>query len=245
METTDQIKLIGILTNHRIFGTIIMPYFTTINEYGFPEISEPANSKNITKLPECSEVEKKFVTLAERFAENKIYKLFSKEKTLANFFKKLTPETLNDTIRPYIEDTIYQMLLCMRKGEIPFYTKQKGKFDIYESDRIYITEAFAEPTFHFIKEEGELRYHISCSLPNETVDLTQPNISILTIPTCSLLIGNKLILFKDIDAKKLKPFFTKKFVTIPVASEESYIKSFVIPCAKKYKVEIKGLNILL
>ncbi len=246
METKEEEekRLIGILTMNRTFGIVIMPYFTTLNEYGFPEISEPATVKNTATDAQLSDVEKKFVSLSEKFAENKIYKLFSKEKTLANFYKKLTQETINDTIRPYIDDVIYQMIVCMKQAQIPLYTKQKGKFDIYEADRIHIEQAYAEPVFHFIKDEEGLKYFINCSINGEIIDLTSSEIEIITSPTCSLLIKNRLVLFKDMDGKKLKPFLKKPYVIVPAVSEEAYIKSFIIPCTKKYKVEIKGINLL-
>ncbi len=59
-----------------------------------------------------------------------------------------------------------------------------------------------------------------------------------------MMLGTEIFTFdQDIEARKMRPFFSKPHISIPKAVEEKYFKGFVPQIVSKYEVDTEGMRI--
>ncbi len=74
--------------------------------------------------------------------------VYSKEKTVSAFLRKLTDEKLRDNIRPYIDKKQIEIIQLIRLNKIPLYYKELGKEVAYAA--LFISNhLFAQRSPHF------------------------------------------------------------------------------------------------
>jgi hypothetical protein len=118
-----------ILINHRLLGSILIPYII-IDESnkGFYRLAECLTPfPNIDTLGSLTAEERDVVKIINEYTERNLFKLFSKDKTVKEFFEKITPEKLDNFIRPYIERRIYKCLKISEDESIPVYYLRKNQ----------------------------------------------------------------------------------------------------------------------
>jgi|GEM_PF-1947055 len=251
-------RIVLTLTKHPLWGYTLLPVLVEENEYGKMEILEYADS-NTPGFSELNELSKEIVLLSEKISDGYLMGLYSKEKTIAAFQKKVKPETIEASIRPYIENIQYQMLLLLKESKLPFFIRENVKMrNLYESNLAVVPQDFSKVVFRFTKgnkaetingeetildEDPCIRYSLRVKWEDEEMDLyAQPFFQLCSEPA-ALVINKKLLLFDNVDLKRLTPFFTKKEVKIPLSYEATYIKTYIKNCLESHEVLTEGLDI--
>jgi SNF2 family DNA or RNA helicase len=238
-------KFIIALTEHRILGYVFVPYLVELqvkSDY-YILVERITNDDTRKRAGEFTDDQRKIVKIIEEYSDSEIVKVFSKKK-VANqeFISGLSPDLLNNMIRPYIERRLIKVVEILKSSGIDLYFKDSPK-QIYRNDLITIEDTDAEAVFNFIRTESEFKYYLSVSHKNLEMKLTnQPGITLVNEP-CHLVLNNRLLVFNDIDGKKLNPFFKNEFVIVPKAREHEYLEKFVANTIKKFKVKCTGFRI--
>jgi SNF2 family DNA or RNA helicase len=237
-------KFVVSLIESPVWGYILQPVLVRETEYGsllILEIIERESSCFTTLTAE----QKTVVTHYEKYTEKTLMKNFSREKYTIDFREKVEPEKIERFIRPVIESTHRKMISVIRKANISVYFRENVKTrNLHDSNRITVADADADVIFNFQKEEsGELVYFIQVKSGNKIINLKSRFFASICNEPAIVVIDDELLVFNDIDAKKLQPFFTKDNIRVRAASYETYIEKFVVNCVRKYEVRSTGLRI--
>ena len=239
-------KFIIALSEHRVLGYIFYPYLVEIQDScDYYTLVERITNDDIRKRSgEFTDDQKKVVKLIEEYSDSELVRNFDK-KRLSNqeFFLTLTPDKLNNHIRPYIERRLISIIEILKNSIIEVFFKDSLK-QIYFSDRIILEKKPAEAIFNFIRTREELKYYLSVSHDQNEMKLSQKTGIILVNEPCHLIIDNHLLIFNDIDGKKLNPFFKNEYVNVPKTKEKEYFEKFVLNVIKKFKVNCNGFSII-
>ena len=240
-------KIVLTLTKHPLWGHVLQPVLVEENDYGTLSILEFADSKS-SGFSQLNELSKKIVQLSEEMSDMALMTNFSKEKvrTIAAFQRKVTKDAIEKTIRPFIEDIHHKILLLLNDSQLPFYVRDNVKIrNLYETELAIIPKNSSKVIFNFTKEEEDssIHYSIHVKWEDEELDLyAKPYFQICSEPA-AIVINNKLLLFDDIDIKKLTPFFSKQEIEIPLSYEKTYIRTFIRNCLENQEITYNGLDI--
>ena len=240
-------KIVLTLTKHPLWGYVLQPVLVEENDYGTLTILEFADS-NSSGFAQLNELSKEIVRLSEEMSDTVLMTSFSKEKvkTIAAFHRKVKQEVIDETIRPFIDDIHHKILLLLKKAEMPLYIRENVKIrNLYDTNLTEIPADFSKVVFHFTKqaEEACICYSIRVKWEEEELDIfSQPCFHLCSEPA-ALVINKKLLLFDDIDIKKLTPFFSKREIEIPLSYETTYIKTFIKNCFENHEVIAEGIDI--
>jgi len=170
-----------------------------------------------------------------------IRKFFPSKKPVrqSDFFSKHYSPELHAKIRPYVEKRMLKVLEKL-DGKKIFLAKDKN----FTHSRIEIAKEKAGILFHFRRTESGTNYFATIKLGDQKISFSQNNSDLIIQEPAWLLCNNQLITFKkDTDGNKIKPFLTKKFISIPVQSEAVYFEKFVKPLIENYDVYAEGFEI--
>ncbi|MFC2087791.1 SNF2-related protein, partial [Bacteroidota bacterium] len=229
---------------HRILGYILIPYLLIKQKnQQFHSISEIITLSNIHKMDIAQhERAKKIAKIYNEITETAITSVFSKKLKTKEFFLNIEEKLLNDHIRPYIEYRLVKIIQELFESNIPLYFKNKRYSSVHEEDRIHLVRTPTEPVFNFTKN-NELTYFLSLYNNGEELKIYNKAIYILSKKPCFLVMEHNLFRIQQIDAKKLIPFITKKYIMIPKSSEKKYFETFILNSIKKYRVNARGFKI--
>jgi len=233
------------LTPHTKWGYILQPVVVAVEKEGWLSIKEVAGIKS-PALSGMNEASKEIVRLSCNYSDKTLMKSYSKEKITSDFHKTVTQKTIELYIRPCIEGYQRKILKLLHASDMPFYIRKNVKDrTLYQQDKICISNGYSSAIFYFVKDAlSGLRYFIHIGEGNqEEIDLFRKSYYVVCQDPAVFVIDNKLLVFQDIDAKKLMPFFTKKQIDVPVLSEAKYLKTFVLNCLVNYSVKAEGLDI--
>lgn len=236
-------KLIITLILHPKFGYMLQPFFATFQHgaesYTMTETATPLSSSFRT----LSADEKTIVKLAERYSDKNLMKSFSKEKITADFLEKVSPELIENYIRPFVEKRHREIIPLIRETKTPLFLREKSNIrDFRASHLLELLEEASKMVCIFLKRET-FTYHVKVENGGLNVELFDQFFAPLVSDPAVVVIGRQLHYFLDIDEKKLKPFTRKKQIEVPEHKIPDYIRSFVLPCIKKYDTRAEGLNI--
>ncbi|MFP4526488.1 MAG: SNF2-related protein [Bacteroidales bacterium] len=214
-------------------GKSYYPIEVQLNELTFPKYSGM-----------LSGTETEIYEIVSEFSDNNIYKIFKtkKDKTLKEFFDRLTKEEADKKIKPFIERKLAKLTDALRESDTEVYFKEKHKF-INRDDKIFIEKTPAKTVFNIIKEENNTRYFLSINQNDDEIKLTNKSFVVLSNDPCRIIIDNHLYSFEDIDSKKLLPFFEKEYIEVDKKNEKKWYQLFALPNIKKFKVNPKGFEI--
>ena len=237
-------KLIITLTEHTLWGSILQPVLVREELTGYLTILEIIGSKS-SFFPQLSNSEKEIVMIAEKVSDKALMKSYSKEKNIAEFHKRLTPETIERYIQPLIESSHRKIVEFLQHLPLSLYLRTGVKSRaLYDTDRVFVPKEFSQVVFNFKKNiDTGIRYFISLKCQDEEFDLYSKSYFALCSDPAVLVINHKLHTFSDIDIKKLIPFFTKTHIDVPATSEKAYMNKFVRNCVEKYEVNAEGIDI--
>jgi len=234
------------LSQHPLWGYIIQPVIAEIQKEGWLSIKEIAWIKSPV-LSEMNEASKEIVRLSYNYSNKALMKSFSKEKDIADFYKKVTPETIENLIRPCIESNHLKIIQLLKASGLSFYIRKNIKVrTLHKLDEICISEETGKAIFHFVKDsDSGLKYFIRIKEGEyeDEVNIFGKTYYIICHDPAILIIDKQLMVFQDINAKKLVPFFEKNYIEIPTFREAVYLKTFVLNSMIKNTVETEGLDI--
>ena len=238
-------EFIATLSSNRILGSVILPYAVNRkNGQKFLTIKDRVTLDDLNRSKEIPGYVADLVKAADKYDENEIVKIFSrKKKSRSDFFNSLTDKTIENEIRPYVEARLVKALDIIKENSIPFFFKDQ-QHNIHFEDQIEIVNTTAETVFHFIKEDEGSKYFLSVQNGGQDLVLTNKKGFVLVNNPCRLIIENKLFSFDGIDGKKILPFFSKEFISIPKSSEKKYFETFVRNSIRDYIVKSSGFQVV-
>ncbi len=238
--------LIITVTEHRTLGYIFVPYLVTKKPpKDFYVLNRRLNSGDIEEDPErFSDAEQKIVKLTEEYSDTSLIKIFSRKKiSPGDFHSQLTAEDIQNKIRPFIEKRIQKCIELIIAEQIPLYFKLLTG-NIHQSDKITVEQEPASVVFNFHRHTEGIKYFLTIRHNEHEMSLTNKSGIIMVNAPCHLILENTMYIFRDIDGKKLLPFFNKSHIDIPAEKEKQYFEIFVKKAIKNYHVNSKGFNII-
>jgi hypothetical protein len=237
-------KIVLTLINHTVWGYVLQPVLASENEYGHMSILEPADSKS-SGFDILNDKSRQLVLLSEQITDSNLMALFAgpKDKSIADFLKKVKPDTISGKVIPFIESVQRKMIELLVETDMKFFLREKvGIRNLYDSTVITVSTENAEAIFNFRKEEG-IFYNLQITHEGESIDLLNKDFILLSSTPATLIIENKLLVFKKADIKKLNPFFTKEVVHVPASYEQNYINTFVKSCFELGQVVTENFTV--
>lgn len=239
--------IIGI-KEHSQFGYIAGAYWIEKHNEEFFKFKQTIVYEDIKSFElKLSEEQKQILTLIDQYSDTNIFKFFSKNKKIltTQFFLSLTPEFIDKKIRPFIEKRLRKIFEIIKNShETKVFHKPDYFENIYIEDEIIVEEKFAEAVFNFHRTEEEIRYFLTVRHNKSEINLKDKVEIILSLDPCIIVLNNSLYFFKDIDAKKLLPFFTKEYISVAKRMEKKYFETFVLKAVKNFRVNAKGFEII-
>jgi hypothetical protein len=235
-----------VLMHHRTWGPVLQP-FTIEKEPGMrfctvrDSLSPYPHSEVLSKL---TSEEREIVKLINDYSEKHLHRLFSKEANIKKFIDSLTPEKLDNLIRPYIESKIHKVLTIVRDEGIPLFHQRIKTTNFHSDDLLHVSPGTVESMFKFTRLEEGTQYGLSLVHEGREVQLLNSGTEILVNTPCTIRHGNTIMFVPFLDSCKLKPFFVKEFISIPKSSEEKYFSTFVLNAVNNFTVKATGFSIV-
>jgi len=233
------------LSEHRIWGLILIPMMLKKeedNSFFKPDhtIFPDEKDENFLLL---SNTEKKIVRIIDEYNDQNLYKIFSKHRSVKEFQEKIRQENIENFIRPYIEKHLLRVFEIVRGTRIKIFLREKTRKNIFDEDFLNISEKEIFPVFSFTRSEEESSYNLQLYSRDGKISLLEKSYDLITRSPAILRLNNNLIFVKDIEATKLKPFFSKEKIIIPKKTEKQYFKSFAKKIIQNYEVKSEGFDI--
>ena len=252
-----------ILQNTDSLGWILSPFeivkedgktFFQVSEYLTPETNKkylaPHEQKIVSLLANCEEsalykrYNVKDASSTRKMVHKKdepkdfLFKIKERDKKLP-----LKEQQFEGIIRPYVEKNLAEAFLLAKDNNVPIYNKIRGA-NFYPEDKIEICMDKPDVTFIFEKRaDGFLERYLRIIVGGKELKLFNQQYLILSNSPNIIKIGTDFYYFPDIEASKLKAYFTtEKPVTSPSYLQQTF-DGFVLNCIKNYKVIAKGFEI--
>ncbi|MBN1416807.1 MAG: hypothetical protein JW973_17045 [Bacteroidales bacterium] len=233
------------LTHHRVMGYVFQPILLTrVQGKEFFTVSDRISSANQDQYKPMLDKDRiDIIRIVEEYCDYQLLKTFSKKKVgIQDFFASVSTDFYAHQLRPYVEKRILRCIEILTGNDIPVYQK-KQLHNVYESDRITITDEKASVIFNFHKIQEGLKYFLTIRYGEDEIKLNRKGAYVLTNEPCTIFLENKIYRFDDIDGKKLGPFFEKPSILIQKDSERKYFESFVKKSIRHYTVHAQGFEI--
>lgn len=225
------------------FEHLIHGFIFELNETGELTLKHqrvtPGSLPNFPKFNTPQNLE--ILNLIEEFSPNQITKRFSKKEIKPTAFLKkfLTKENTDQLLRPYLEMRISTILDKLRGTTI--YLRER---DHPAQFPLKIEHFPATVSFNFKRNEEGTVYTPKILHNRTYVNLASTQCILLSSEGAWLVAGKTIYHFQqEIEGKKLAPFFSKRQIKIPKASEKTYYQKFVRSTAESFPTRFKGLHI--
>ncbi len=240
MENTE---FIVVLTDHRFLGRVFLPYLVCKNEKFFT-VERHLKLRDL-KSPECNltSYERALVEIMEKYSDERLMKRFTRETNVTRFFTGIDPAIFEKQITPFIDECMFKIATILMVSPVHLFNKDIRSINIYPEDEIRVSPLYAKPVFYFERKEAETSYRLRVFLDNQEIPLQNSTIKLVSNHPCVFTFRDQLIAFDKLDAKKLKPFFSKSMVSVPNTLEESYYAGFVRKTIRDYEVKAVGFTI--
>lgn len=243
--TTNQVVIV--LVEHPVLGLLLVPYTVGRALDNTLEVIEQAFHASPDALKRMNEAEQKAIDIASHYTEKYLMGVYSREKTVPKFLRKLTEDSnkLKQQIRPFIEKKLLEMLELICNGQLPFYQKPSGSKQLYEHHAYRVHPHNLKTHFSFKVTEEHFSYQLQCYDDDTPVSLMeQKPVVVLTSNPATLLLGMDLYTFSHIEASRLLPFTKKERISADASLTEKYIDNIIIPLARYHDISIQGLKVV-
>lgn len=241
-----RIRFAIILTRHRLWGKIFLPYIITQNPgkkyFTLTEALSPYPSDVTLSNLENEEIE--LVRITNEYSDRPIYKLYSRDRNVKEFLENVTPDKIDKFIRPYIENRIRKCYYIIRDEGTECFLNRSHSNIVHPEDRLEFSPEPAIPVLRFDRNNESITYKLIIEYNSKKIDLYHNPVDILCNRPCIIREGNKVLLISDIDGQKLRPFLTKESVIIPKNSEINYFSGFVLNAVNNFKTAGTGFKII-
>lgn len=238
-------QFILLLTEKKKLGWILIPYMVEMNGDMHIKLIEQIHLNHVkNESYSFTKSQEEVISILDGITDQKLHKIFGKQKSVKEFLDQLEPNFFDKHIRPKIEKAIHAAFEIASIDETPIFNKG-GKFShIYPSDRVRMSPIYDQTNFVFELTNEGLNYSLQISTGNKEIRLLNREVIEITINPANLLIGNRLFRFQNIDSKKFRPFVNKHSVMVPARSVPTYMKSFVLNCVKNHRVKANGFELI-
>jgi len=233
-----------ILTQHRRWGTILMPYMLEKmagREYYTAEEALSPFPNSFT-LSELDNEQKEAVRLVNEYSDRNLFKLFSKHRNVREFLENVSEKEFSELIKPFIESRIAQCLRITLNEEIPLFLQKPGVNTLHHEDRLEINPLTADPVFRFDRTPDETAYSLIVESAGKPVNLRGQQIEILSNRPCIIRSGHTIHFIAEIEGIKIKPFLTRERIIIPEKTVEKYFSTFVLQVINNHRVTGRGFS---
>ena len=234
------------LTQHYRWGYVLAPYMLeALHGKDYLLVHELINSDNLQKYKGLlTDTQIKLVSWIDQCTEKEMARVLRRKTTARDFMRSLTEEIIAQEVRPYIERRLLHCFHLLPESDIRIFLKDTPE-RIYLENEIFYSDEPAEAIFNFqYQHEDGLRYFLSVFYQGTEVSMLGKRLIPLVNQPSVMVLGNHLLIFKDIDSKKLTPFVTKSYITVPKQVEEKYFKTFVIENIRKYRTNVQGFKLI-
>lgn len=169
--------------------------------------------------------------LLERFNKKVKKGSFLEDKSLATFYFQ------------YLDDRIDELLVLAKGQQIQLTLNLFHEKD-FISKKITYTEKEYDVSLHFNKKEDGLSYELYLQQENETIVPCEVTIHLLTNTTFWFVLNSELVLLKNINTNKLKPFLNKTTIEVPQRILASYFNTFIKDIVQKVAIQTNGFEII-
>lgn len=244
----EPFEIIYSLFQHEYLGYMFESFAVQLNPKGELSFShQNISSLNAPEFHEkLDERDYELIKLMDSMQQEPVVNHFQKRKIkpqeffLQVFDKEKGDKVLQQEIHSYMErrrSAICQLLCGKRVFEM-------GKDGEPTWKELKVATEEASVLFHFYRNEDNTHYFPTIKLYGEKLDFYQNGSYLLAEEPGCIVANDVLFKFKkDVSGKKIKPFFSKKFVEVPRTVEETYYKKFVAPIVASFDVHAKGFQI--
>lgn len=244
----EPFEIIYSLFEHQYLGYLFESFAVQLDAKG--RLSYAHQNISALNAPEfqekLNENDYELIKLMDSMQQDAVANYFQKKKMkpqeffLQVFDKYKGDETLQKEIIRYVErrrSSICQLLRGKRVFEM-------GKDGEPTWKELTVADEDASVLFHFYRNEENTHYFPTIKLREEKIEFYQNGSYLLAEDPGCIVANDTLLTFrKDVNGKKIKPFFAKKFVEVPRAVEETYYEKFVAPIIASFDVHAKGFLI--
>lgn len=235
-----RLKFIVALVEHRHLGNIFVPYLVEpLQSYYSVQIH--VRQENMQDLQyDFSDAEKEIIRQVSRCTDARVAAKFSRDLNSSEFFSQVSPDFFNDHVRPYLEKHMYAVARILMRNSVPLFVKEAKYSNLYDEDRIEVPEMFSRVKFNFSRNDIGTDYKLHVFHGEERITLINRQVRVVLHDPCILLYRSRLLIFNDIDAKKISPFLTREKIHIPAAIEPKYYRNFVLNVLKNHDTQAEG-----
>ena len=232
-----------LLTQHRFLGYIFQPALIQKNEK-FWSIARLLRESDLNDA-ECqyNQTEIQLIKIAEKYSDARLTKKYSRNRKVTDFYTDMEPGYMNKYILPYLWRCMFDAACLLMSSDVKVLYREAKYSNLYDEDEIKVLMEYARPVFFFEKSENQTRYRLKIFLGDKEFPLLNRSIKIIAVDPCIIYYQNTLIVFESLDAKKLKPFLTKEYLSIPESVEERYYSGFIRKAVCDYEVHASGFEI--
>ena len=257
-------QIVYSLLDHEFLGYLIEAFVVQRNSRGELTLqNQTLSTQNVSEFAKgLDERDFDLVKLIDSIQQDTIVKKFNTRKLPAvDFFLKIYDpqkgdKLLQETICNYLENVKAQ-ILALLPGK-PFYIMGNDGNPAWQPIT-WMTEP-ARVHFHFVRNQDSTHYfpiirypviprssetgEVNQTIETERVEFQFKDALMICDEPAYMMVGNRLYHFnKNVDGKKLRPFFTKNHIVIPRNIEQQYYERFVTQLIAAYDVYAKGFEI--
>lgn len=236
-------EFVIVLTEHRYLGNVFQPYLIHKKDkfYSTEKVVKPYDLDSIGY--ELKPYEKELVSIIGKYSDERLMKRFSRAKNVTEFFNNLEKSHFEKHISPFIEQCMFEVAKILMLSPVRLLNKEVKYANLYDEDEIEVPPFFARPVFCFERTDTETRYKLKIYLDGTEIPLLNRNVKTITNSPCIIISKGKLLVFEKLDAKKLTPFFSKEYVSVPRSMEEKYYAGFVCKTVRDFEVKVQGFQL--
>lgn len=182
----------------------------------------------------CSSL--KVAVLEQKFRPAKKRKNFG----LADILKE---PKIKDVVINHIHDKLSTFYALVVKNDYPVIHNAQRK-DPFEVHRLTIAKTTLDPILEFTKTEDGIDYAFTLKEGENVVIPQNHSIQILLNEPSWISIDKTVFHINNLNANKLKPFFSKEKITIAAKHIKTYLDKVIIPVIKNVDVIANGFDIL-
>jgi SNF2 family DNA or RNA helicase len=233
------------LFEHRLWGFIFIPYMISKSSEG--KFYTPSHTvhpfNNDDSYIELPDPYKQIVKLCNEYSDQNLFKLFSKNRNPKEFLEKVELVKIEQHIRPYIERRISSIFDIITKSSVKVFMRDKSRSNIFEEDFLNLSDEDAEAVFNFEKVAEGTKYNLEILLKEKKVKLLNHEAILISELPAIIRLGSSILRIREIEGKKIRPFFEREYINVPPASEIRYYKTFILNSIRDFKVNAKGFII--
>ncbi len=248
VSPTQPFQMVYSLFQHEYLGYLLGAFVVQINSKNeltlLHQIVSSKNIKDFSSRLDSTDFE--LIKLIEAAQQETILKKFNPKKWPAtDFFQKVYDpqkgdKLLQETITGYLENI--KTVILEKIPHKPLFVMGNDGNPAWLP--LQIMPDKVRVFFHFKRNDTETHYFPILKYNTERLQIRHCEAFLFCDEPACLVIDNKLYYFgRNVDGKKLRPFFKKNHIVIPKNVEAQYYQRFVAPLVAAYDVFAEGFEI--